>query len=127
MGIIKVESNAGKAPTFRVVKQDKSRFYGIGQLTMGAARAVMSIHPGLWSVFNTHTDEELQARILLDDRFNIQVVSKYLLMMGVNKNPLRSVVAYQIGPGQVKTIEPTTHPYALKVKAQGALAMKEVY
>lgn len=120
VGVIKVESHAGESDSFRVVKQGVgklvSTFYGVGQLTIGAAKTVMDRFPDLWNGFNTQTEEELKARLILDDKFNVQVASKYLLLMGVNKNPDQGITAYQVGPGAVKSINVKTHAYTAKVK-----------
>lgn len=115
IGVIRVESDAGRGKSFRVVKQDKSVFYGIGQLTIGAAHAVMKRFPELWSDFNTRTDEELKARLILDDRFNIQIISKYLLILGINSNAERGIAAYNVGLGGVESIDYRRHVYTLKV------------
>lgn len=120
VGVIRVESDAGGSANYRVVKagvgKQASTFYGVGQLTMGAAREVMRRFPVLWSDFNTKTDEELKARLILDDRFNVQVASKYLLMMGVNSNPDKGVAAYNVGIGGVELIDYRAHAYTQKVK-----------
>lgn len=120
VGLIKVESSAGQGANYRVVKQGAGKqasiFYGAGQLTIGAAKEVMRRFPDLWNGFNTRTDEELKARLILDDQFNVRVASKYLLVMGVNKNPDKGVTAYNVGLGGVELVDYTTHEYTLKVK-----------
>lgn len=120
VGVIKVESEAGTASTYRVVKHGSgkqvSTFYGAGQLTIGAAKATMKRFPDLWGDFNTRTEEELKARLILDDRFNVRVASKYLLIMGVNRNPDKGVTAYNVGLGGVELVNYYTHAYNLKVK-----------
>jgi hypothetical protein len=119
VGVIKVESGAGTGPNYRVVKQgtgkQASTFYGAAQLSIGAAREVMKRFPDLWIDFNTRTEEELKARLILDDRFNIRVASKYLLIMGVNRNPSKGVTAYNVGLGGVELVDHQTHEYTMKV------------
>lgn len=120
VGVIKVESSAGTGSNYRVVKQGvgklASTFYGAGQLTIGAAKEVMRRFPDLWGDFNTRTDEELKARLILDDRFNVRVASKYLLIMGVNRNADKGIAAYNLGLGGVELVDYRTHEYTLKVK-----------
>lgn len=120
VGVIKVESRAGESSNFRVVKQGVGKavsvFYGVAQLSIGAAKTAMQRFPDLWNDFNTRTDDELKARLILDDRFNIRVASKYLLLMGVNKNADRGITAYNVGLGGVEQVNPSIHEYTLKVK-----------
>jgi hypothetical protein len=115
VGVLKVESDVGTASNYRVVKQGTSTFYGAGQLSLAAAKAVMKRFPDLWNDFNTRTDEELKARLILDDRFNVKVTSKYLLISGVNKDARKGVAAYNVGLGGVELINPLTHAYTKKV------------
>lgn len=121
VGVIKVESSAGEASQkYRVVKQGSgkqaSTFYGAGQLTIAAAKEVMRRFPDLWSDFGTQTDDELKARLILDDKFNVRVASKYLLIMGVNRNADKGVAAYNVGLGGVEQIDYRSHEYTLRVK-----------
>lgn len=116
VGVLNVESKLGEHDNFRVVKHLSSTFYGAGQLTIGAAKAVMQRFPKMWESLDTKTEEELKAKLILDDKFNVQVTSKYLLMMGVNQNLDRGIAAYNVGIGAVKTINPSAHAYTLKVK-----------
>jgi hypothetical protein len=120
VGVIRVESRAGEGDKFRIVKQGVGKamsvFYGVAQLSIGAAKTAMQRFPDLWNDFNTQTDDELKARLILDDWFNIRVASKYLLLMGVNKNPDAGIAAYNVGLGGVKLINPSLHEYTLKVK-----------
>ena len=114
LGVLKVESKLGEGK-HRVVKQGSSTFFGVGQVSLGAAKAVMAKFPDLWNDFDTRSDDELKARLILDDRFNVQVTSKYLLMMGVNKNPAKGIAAYNVGLGGVELINPLLHAYTKKV------------
>lgn len=122
VGVIKVESSAGTASKYRVVKHGKqSTFYGAGQLTIAAAKEVMRRFPDLWDGFNTQTDEELKARLILDDKFNIRVASKYLLIMGVNHNADKGVAAYNLGLGGVESVDYRNYEYTKKVRAAARL------
>jgi hypothetical protein len=118
-GLIMQESKAGNMPGFRVAglqNQPGDRYFGIAQIKLNAAKEVMKRYPDMWKGLDTRTDEELQARLILDDKFNIRVASKYVLLMGVNKNPDMGITAYNRGPGGAQSIDPHTHPYTVKVK-----------
>ena len=118
-GIILQESNAGNMGQFRVAGLTNAvgdRYFGIGQIKMVAAKAVMKRYPELWSYLDTRTDEELQARLIVDDKFNIRIASKYALLMGINKDPTFAITAYNRGPGGAKLVDPNTHHYTVKVR-----------
>ncbi len=118
-GLIMQESLAGGLKEFRVAgltNKPGDRYFGIGQIKLAAAKDVMKQYPNLWKKFNTKTDEELQAHLILDDKLNIQIASKYLLMAGVNDNPTRAITVYNQGAGGVQLVDPDTHDYTVKVK-----------
>ena len=119
-GIIMQESKAGSMNSFRVAGLTNAignRYFGIGQIKLVAAKFVMSRFPDMWKHLDTKTDEELQARLIVDDHFNVRVASKYALLMGINENPTRALTAYNVGPGGVENVNPSQHPYTKKVKA----------
>lgn len=119
-GIIMQESKAGSMNSFRVAGLTNSignRYFGIGQIKLQAAKAVMSRFPDMWKHLDTKTDEELQARLIVDDKFNVRVASKYALIMGINENPSKALTAYNVGPGGAQTVDASTHPYTQAVKA----------
>lgn len=127
-GILMQESKGCDMKNFRVAgltNRVGDRYFGCGQVKLAAAKAVMSQYPDMWKYLETHTDEELQARLILDDKFNIRVSSKYALMMGINDNPTRAITAYNVGPGGVKEVEPGSHPYTKKVQ-QYSTTLKNV-
>ena len=118
-GLIMQESKAGGMSSFRVAGLTNAvgnRYFGIGQIKLQAAKAVMNRFPDMWKHLDTKTDEELQARLIVDDKFNVRVASKYALIMGINENPTKALTAYNVGPGGVLTVDTTTHPYTQKVK-----------
>lgn len=120
-GIIMQESRAGSMDEFRVsglMNTSSNRYFGIGQIKLSAAKDVMKRFPELWKFLDTKTDEELQARLIVDDRFNVRVASKYTLLMGINENPVRAITAYNVGPGAVITHpDPSSHHYTVKVRS----------
>lgn len=118
-GIIMQESKAGGMAEFRVAgltNKPGDRYFGIGQIKLSAAKAVMQKHPEMWKHLQTNTEEELQARLILDDKFNIRVASKYLLLMGINKDATFATTAYNRGAGGATQVDPATWHYTVAVK-----------
>lgn len=118
-GIIMQESKAGSMNSFRVAGLTNAignRYFGIGQIKLAAAKAVMSRFPDMWKHLDTKTDEELQARLIIDDQFNVRVASKYALIMGINENPAKAITAYNVGPGGAQTVDASSHAYTTQVK-----------
>lgn len=106
--ILLQESLAGTVKGYTVSKQGTSTYYGVMQLTKGAAKDVLSRWPGLFTKYGmqTRTEEEMKAHLILNDKFNIEVASKYLLMLrkqyGFSGRELLN--AYNQGPGGVKKV-----------------------
>lgn len=123
-GVMMQESKAGAMLGFRVAglsNKAGDRYAGICQIKLVAAKAVLASYPKMWQKLDTKTDEELFARLILDDKFNIEVCSKYLLLMGVNANPARGIAAFNQGPGGVQAIEnPSDFHYTKGVIAYSA-------
>lgn len=118
-GIIMQESKAGSMNDFRVSGlQNKpgDRYFGIGQIKLVAAKDVMKRYPELWKYLDTRTDEELQARLIVDDQFNVRVASKYALIMGINKDAKKAITAYNLGQGGAQFVDANQHHYTVKVQ-----------
>ena len=118
-GIIMQESKAGSMNSFRVAgltNAPGNRYFGIGQVKLVAAKAVMQRYPEMWKHLDTRTDEELQARLIVDDHFNIRIASKYAIIMGINSNPAKAITSYNLGPGGAQDVDPSAHHYTVKVK-----------
>jgi hypothetical protein len=119
-GVLLVETEAGGSSNYRVAGSKTSPYYGVGQVKLEAVRDVMAAHPSLWSKykFQTKTDDELKAHLILDTVFNIEVTSKYLRLLqtryGLQGRDLLN--AYQKGPGGYKEVDPDDHYYALRVE-----------
>ena len=127
-GIIMQESKAGSMNSFRVAGLSNAvgnRYFGIGQIKLQAAKAVMQRFPEMWKFLDTRTDEELQARLIVDDHFNVRVASKYAIIMGINENPAQAITRYNLGPGGAQGVEASSHDYTIKVK-QHAEKVKSV-
>jgi hypothetical protein len=118
-GIIMQESKAGDYKGYEVSglsNKDGDHYFGIAQLKLAAAKDVVGKYPEMWKYLKTRTDEELQARLILDDQFNIRVASKYALMMGINQDPSSAITKYNQGPTGAAHVDPNTHPYTVEVK-----------
>lgn len=121
-GIIMQESGAGEVKDYRVAglsNKPGDRYFGIGQVKLAAAKAVMTRYPEMWKFLDTKTDEELQARLILDDEFNIRVASKYAIIVGVNENATRGIGAYNRGPAGINDVDADELQYTKKVKSLG--------
>lgn len=106
-GLILQESNAGGSNNFRVAGdpiKKENQYYGVGQIKIAAALDVLKNFPEMWGFMQTRTIEELQAKLILDDHFNIRIASKYLLLMGVNKSASFALTAYNRGIGGAQNI-----------------------
>jgi hypothetical protein len=120
-GILLQESRAGGMTTYKVAGNKGDEYYGVGQIKLGATREVMSTWPALWAKykFQTRTDDELKANLILNNQFNIEVTSKYLKLLqtryGFTGRQLLN--AYQQGPGGVHGVG-EDHYYALQVEAK---------
>jgi hypothetical protein len=130
-GLLMQESMAGAMKSFRVAGQELGNkaddlYFGVAQIKLKAAKDVMNRWPELWSYLQTKTDHELMAKLILDDKFNVRVGSKYLLLMGINESGDKGIAAYNQGPGGVAQIEdPSKFHYTAKVK-QYASRIKKI-
>ena len=125
-GILIQESKAGGLDSYKVAGQEfglktNERYYGVGQVKLSAAKAVMIRFPQLWEKhdFHTRTDEELIANLIMNDMFNVEISTRYLKILsddyGYEGDKL--VAAYNKGPGGVKSVEnPSGLSYVQKVR-----------
>jgi soluble lytic murein transglycosylase-like protein len=120
-GVLLQESGAGGG-TYRVAGPSKEPYYGVGQIKVSAARDVMSAYPALWSKysFQTKTDDELKAHLILNTVFNIEITSKYLRLLQIRYGftGRELLNAYNRGPGGVKSIDNDEFHYAKGVEAK---------
>lgn len=119
-GIVMQESNAGAARSYKVAGQEfglktNERYYGVSQIKLVAAKEVLSRYPELRKDFNFHTkeDEEIVAKLIEDNRFNISVASKYLLVLkSLGYDTIKHLaLAYNQGPSGAKNHDAETHHY----------------
>ena len=125
-GILIQESKAGGLDSYKVAGQEfglktNERYYGVGQVKLAAAKAVMTRSPPLWDKydFHTRTDEELIANLIMNDMFNVEISTRYLKLLaddyGYEGDKL--VAAYNKGPGGVREVaNPSGLNYVQKVK-----------
>lgn len=125
-GILIQESKAGGLDSYKVAGQEfglrtNERYYGVGQMKLSAAKAVMNRYPQLWDKydFHTRTDEELIANLIMNDIFSVELSARYLKILsedyGYEGDKL--VAAYNKGPGGVRSVEnPSALGYVQKVK-----------
>lgn len=126
-GIIWQESKAGTGLNWRVTgDKEKDPNLGVAQITFRTAKAAVMKYPTLWTYLNTKTDDELKARLIVDDKFNVRVASKVILMAGINKDEYRAITIYNQGIGGAQAIEnPAEFGYTRAV-AQHAERFKNV-
>lgn len=106
--VILQESLAGGLKTYRVANAGgKQPYFGVAQIKLVAAKDVISAYPALLEKykFQTKTDEEIMAHLILNDEFNIEVASKYLKILKDDYGFADNVVlaaAYNAGPAGAK-------------------------
>jgi hypothetical protein len=115
------ESGGGTAPNMRVANPGPEAYFGPMQLKLVAAKTVLSRWPALFTKyhFQTRTDDEIKANLILNDEFNIAVGSKYLLILqreyGFSGRELLN--AYNRGPAGVREVGSDYH-YARGAEAK---------
>jgi hypothetical protein len=123
------ESDAGAAPKMRVANPGPEAYFGPMQLKLVAAKAVLSRWPDLFTKyhFQTRTDDEIKANLILNDVFNIEVGSKYLLILqreyGFTGRELLN--AYNRGPSGVKAVGDDYH-YAVGAEKKLAAYKRKI-
>jgi soluble lytic murein transglycosylase-like protein len=120
-GIILQESKAGAMSSYKVAGNPGDQYYGLMQIKKEAALDVLKVYPELYKKysFQTRTNDELVANLILTPKFNIEVGSKYLKILqtryGFSGREL--VNAYNRGPGGVKAVGNDFH-YAIGAEAK---------
>ena len=125
-GIILQESQAGDMKSYKVAGQEYGlktnlRYYGVAQIKLAAALDVLKTYPKMREEFNirTNTDEEVIAKLIENDKFNMSVASKYLLLLrNAGYDTIKQLaVAYNQGAGGAKSIDPNKNHYSNGVMA----------
>lgn len=123
-GIILQETKAGALKSYKVAGHDmgltvNQRYYGVAQIKLAAAQDVLKRYPSLRDEFDfqTTTDEEVIAKLIENDRFNLAVASKYLLILkGYGYDTIGQLaLAYNQGPGGARSHDSAEHDYSVKV------------
>lgn len=126
-GILLQETGAGLIKRYKVVGQEyglkpTQRYYGLAQIKLSATWDVLRRFPKMKQEFkfNTMTDDEIIAKLIENDKFNIAVASKYLLILRERGyTDIRELaMAYNVGPGKGHHIDANTNPYAAAVVAK---------
>lgn len=118
------ETHAGGLKSYRVANPGPEAYFGAMQIKLKAARDVLERWPELFTKYKFHTrsDDEIKANLILNDRFNLEVGSKYLLILqrdyGFTGQTLMN--AYNRGPGGVKSVDADYH-YAREATAKLAV------
>jgi hypothetical protein len=114
-GIVLQESRAGAMENYKVANTKGDPYYGVCQIKVAATKEVLAAYPELWEEFKfqTHTDQELIANLILNTRFNLTIASKYLLILhnvyGVSGYMLP--VAFNKGAAGSRGINPDEDEY----------------
>ena len=125
-GILLQETKAGGMSSYAVAGQEfglktNERYYGVAQIKLVAARAVLNHYPSLKQEFDFHTqtDEEVIAKLIENDRFNISVASKYLLILKQSGyDTMKTLaVAYNQGAAGAARLNPDRNQYSRGVMA----------
>ena len=119
--IVYQESKAGQFPSYKVAGQSyglttNNRYYGLSQIKLSAAKDVLKRWPEMRKEFKfqTDTDEEIIAKLIENDKFNLSVASKYLILLSsYGYSSVREVaLAFNQGPGGAKKFNAGDHPYS---------------
>lgn len=111
------ESKAGGLNSYRVANPGPEAYFGPMQLKLAAAKDVLRRWPYLFATYGFHTrsDDEIKANLILNDRFNLEVGTKYLKLLqteyGFTGRALLN--AYNRGPGGVSAVDNDSFHYAI--------------
>ncbi len=111
------ETHAGGLDSYRVANPGPEAYFGPMQIKLAAAKDVLRRWPQLFSTygFHTRTDDEIKANLILNDRFNLEVGTKYLKLLqteyGFTGRALMN--AYNRGPGGVAGVDHSEFHYAI--------------
>jgi len=115
--ILLQETGAGTAPSYKVANAGPNAYYGPMQIKLAATRHVLDRNPGLYKKydFHTHTDDEVKANLILNEKFNIEIAAKYVKILqkdyGLSGTKLTN--AYNRGPTGVQSVGDDFH-YAVE-------------
>ena len=119
--LILQETLAGGLKSYKVANPGPEAYFGPLQIKLAATKDVLQKHPELYSKydFHTRTDDEIKANLILNEKFNIEVGTKYLKILqttyGFQGRQLLN--AYNRGPGGVHGVDDSYH-YARGAEAK---------
>lgn len=119
--ILLQETKAGGMKSYKVANPGADAYFGPMQIKLSAAKDVLQKYPSLWTKyeFHTKTDDEVKANLILNEKFNIDVGSKYLMILskqyGFSGRTLMN--AYNRGPGGVRNVDESYH-YAIGAESK---------
>ena len=111
------ETHAGGMESYRVANPGPNAYFGPMQLKLTAAKDVLARWPHLYEKygFHTKTDDEIKANLILNERFNVEVGTRYLRLLqtqyGLTGRALMN--AYNRGPGGVIGVDHGEFHYAI--------------
>lgn len=119
--ILLQETQAGAMSSYKVANAGPNAYYGPMQIKLAATRDVLQRNPNLYKKydFHTHTDDEVKANLILNEKFNIEVAAKYvkILQKEYSLSGTKLTNAYNRGPGGVESVGDDYH-YAREGKAK---------
>jgi hypothetical protein len=111
------ETKAGGMRSYRVANAGPEAYFGPMQVKLAAAKDVLKRWPSLFDEYDFHTrsDDEIKANLILNDKFNLEVGVKYLVILKTTYGLQGRVLinAYNRGPGGVKHVDHDTFHYAI--------------
>lgn len=116
------ETKAGGMHSYRVANPGPDAYFGPMQIKLSAAKDVLALWPGLFTTygFHTRTDDEIKANLILNEKFNLDVGTKYLSILmkryGLQGRDLMN--GYNRGPGGVKHVDADEFHYAIGAEAK---------
>ena len=126
-GILLQESKAGAMSTYKVAGNAGDQYYGVMQVKLCAVYEVLKVWPDLLKKykFQTRSEDEIKANLILNNPFNIEVASKYLKLLQdrYGYHGLELMNAYNRGPVGVKQVTDDFH-YGRGVVSKLAAAKK---
>ncbi|WP_407304236.1 hypothetical protein [Acinetobacter sp.] len=111
--ILLQETGAGTAKSYKVANPGPQAYYGPMQLKLAAARDVLSRNPKLYNKyeFHTHTDDEVKANLILNEKFNVEIAAKYVRILEKEYalSGTKLTNAYNRGPTGVQSVDDDFH------------------
>lgn len=114
------ESDGGEDSRYKRVKHTQSQYFGLMQITVGAAVAVMKRWPQVAKDFGVKSFAQaaVRAKLIASEHFNIEIGVRYLRLLeqdfGFGGRKLLN--AFNQGPGGVQSVNSSTFHYAISAE-----------